>query len=236
MDEIDIIIVKEYLEWIENNKYEITGIHKIPRTRIIKDGKPLPKEELTTDEKQEVRIGKRFAENLKLINIVEQYACVKIENVPEKYREMIEIIKSASVFPMYMEWRKKHFDEKTQRYKKPRVVIFRNGKRIKPEEMTFEEKKEVEIAYIWRNQSIERRIIKTYKEKAIYEIPENYREMIEEYRRVDENLQNNEIDEEIARIKSCTQDYINRNSSRIEMNREITKSYIDKSEQDEEER
>lgn len=233
---IKTTIVKEYFEWIKNHRYEITGIHKIPRTRISKDGRPLSKEEMSTDEQEEVRIGKGFAGDLKLRSIIEEYAYVNIENVPKEYREMIEIIKSASAFSMYIEWRKNHFDEETQTYKKPRVVITRNGKRVKPEEMTFEEKEELEIVYIWRNQSEERRIINRYKGKSICEIPENYIKMIEEYRKIDENLQDNEIDEEIARIKSCTQDYINRNSSRIKMNREIARSYINRRETEEEER
>lgn len=108
--------------------------------------------------------------------------------------------------------------------------------------MTFEEKEEAEIAYIWKNQSEERRIIKKYEEKEIYEIPEIYREIVEKFRKVDRNIKDNEIDEEIARIKSCTQDYIARNSSKIEINREIkkiqtnTQSYINRRKQDEEER
>lgn len=242
--EIKGYTIKDYLEWIKNHKYEITGIHKIPRTTICRNGKVVKINELTESETIEVRLAKEILEsrNIEKVKIIEKYRYTKIEDVPKEYREMIEIIKSTSVFPMYIEWRKNHFDAETGEYKKPRMAIIRDGKRVRPEEMTFEEKKEAEIAYLWRNQSEERRIIKKYKEKDICEIPENYIEMIEEYRKVDENLQDNEIDEEIARIQWCTQDYIARNSSKIEINREIkkiqanAKSYINKREQDEKER
>lgn len=236
--------IKEYLEWIKNNKYEITEIHKKPRSVIYKNGKRLEIEEMTESQKIEFKLGQRFNKELGERIIFEKYIYAKIEDVPKKYREMIKIIKSTSVFPMYIEWRKTHFNEETGKYEEPRMVITRNGIKIKPEDMTFEEKKEVEIAYLWRNNPEERRIIKKYEEKEIYEIPEIYREIIEEYRRIDGNVKykDNDIDEEIARIKLCAQDYINRNSSKIEINREIkkiqtnTQSYINRRKQDEEER
>lgn len=206
------ITIKEYLEWIKSHKYEITGIHRRPRTTIIKNKKQLTLEEMTENEKIELKLGNWWNNNINERLIFEKYCYVKIEDVPKEYREIIEIIKSTSIFQKYIEWKENHFDKEAGKYKEPRMVITRDGVKIKLEDMTFEEKEESEIAYIWKFQSYERKMIKKYEEKEIYEIPEIYREMVEKFRKVDEYKQNeyNEIDEEIAKMQLNAISYINR--------------------------
>lgn len=123
------ITIEKYLEWIKNHKYEITGIHRKPRSTITRNGKQLKLKELTSEEKIEIELGKWWIIDIKERAIFEKYCYEKLENIPKENREMIEIIKSTSVFTKYIQWRKNHFDKETGEYKKPRLIITRNEKK-----------------------------------------------------------------------------------------------------------
>ena len=171
-------VYEEIIEWLE--------IHegKLPRGTISKEGKILIREEMTVDEIDEINLHFRwkYSKESKILN---QYAGELLEEVPEEYREKIEVLRgyglgldkkiNKTVYEEIIEWLETH------ECKTPRQSIYNEQRRLKKDEMTEEERKEKNLYKRWYD-SKEKNILDEYAGRPIEQVPEEYREKIAKLR------------------------------------------------------
>ncbi len=162
---------EEIIEWLEEYK------GKMPRSAIIRNGKQLSREEITEEEREEIKLYGRWY-TCPERKIIEEYVGRPIEEVPEEYREKIKILrnyglrlKMKSTYGEIIEWLEEHEG------KMPRSGLGKNGKVLVRSEMTEEERKETKLYARWWK-CPERKILDEYVGKPIGEVPEKYRDRI----------------------------------------------------------
>lgn len=108
--------------------------------------------------------------------ILEKYKERPIEEVPEKFREKIRVLRSyglgITTYEQTVKWLEEH-DKKM-----PRNIIYKNGKQVKREKMTEEEKEETNLYLRWYKYCPEKKILDKYVGRPIEEVPEEFREKI----------------------------------------------------------
>ena len=178
-DEVDEIEKKttyeEVIEWLESHGGKImTGSFYI-------NGHGLTTDEMTEEQRSERNLYSRWiiSEERK---ILEEYAGRPIEEVPEEYREKIVKLreyglgqKKLTTYEEVIEFLETH---------EGRImsgIFYKNGKRLKADEMTDEQRKERNLYGRWKY-SKEREILDNYAGKPIQEVPEEYREKIAKLR------------------------------------------------------
>ncbi len=143
---------------------------------VNKDRKFVRREEMTEEQRLEINLYGRWR-NSKEREIFEKYQEEPIEKVPEEYREKIvklrDLIKT--VFDQVVEFLETHNGQLM------RGCITKNGKRLIREEMTEEEREEINLYSSWRNLK-EREILEQYEGNPIEKVPEGYREKISKLR------------------------------------------------------
>ena len=176
-------VYEQVIEFLENHN------GKIVRGRIYKDGKGLKVEEMTEEQKEEVNLYQRWKRS-KEKGILDQYAGESIEKVPREYKEKIAKLREYGLGKK--DKRKKQKTEKTV-YEQVIEFLeshngkimrgsFRNdGKILKAEEMTEEQKEEVNLYQRWYH-SKEMKLLDQYAGKSIEKVPREYREKIAKLR------------------------------------------------------
>ena len=161
----------EFINWIKNHDGEI------PAGNIYENGKELHINEMTEEQKMEVRLKRKWYTSEEK-QILEKYKGRLIEEVPEEYREKIRVLREyglgleeKDVYEQIIEWLKEHNG------KLPRQDIFVKKKRLISSEKNRIEKKETSLRKRWKN-SIEKSILEEYKGRPLEEVPEEYREKI----------------------------------------------------------
>ena len=165
-------IYEQVIEFIETHG-------RIMRWPIGKNGKVLTIEEMTEEQRQEKRLYIRW-HNSKEYKILREYARQPIESVPEEHREKIATLRKygleqklkqeETIYEQVIEFIEKHG-------RIMRGSIGKNGKVLTRDEMTEEQKEEVNLYDRWI-QSKEYKILRQYAEQSIENVPEEYREKI----------------------------------------------------------
>lgn len=188
-------IHEEMMEWLEAHE------GKTPRGAIYKEGRILPVEEMTQEEKEEKNFYGRWNESEEK-KILDEYAERDIEEVPEEWREQIAELRSwglglekKKVYDPcgdYIKWREAHDG------KPPRSVITKNKVPLKKEEITAAENEEKRKYARWFK-CPERKIYQAYKGRDIEEVPEEYREKIRRIRELDQMQKDLELKERMKK-------------------------------------
>ena len=128
---------------------------------------------MTEKEKKEVKLYDRWSKSEEK-KVLEEYAEKQIEKVPEEYKEKIAKLrefglgmKEKTTYEEVIEWLEMHEG------KMMRSAIYKNGKYLKIEEITEEEREEVNLYARWRR-CVERNILEKYNGRTIEEIPKKY--------------------------------------------------------------
>ena len=167
----------EIIEWLEAHE------GKTPRYAIYEEGKVKKVENMTEDEKYKKNLCLRW-KNSKLCKMLDEYAGIPIEKIPEseEIKKKIKTLRSyglgkekKSAYEELIEWLDNHEG------KMPRSSISKDEKILKKEEMSEEENYEINLYAGWRN-SEECKMLEKYAEKSIEEIPEKWKEKIEKLR------------------------------------------------------
>lgn len=165
----------EMIEWLKNNN------GKYPRTIVTNEhGERKKSEEFTAQESYEISLSHRWYRT-KEREIFIQYETRPIEEVPDEFRERI-----AELRKYKKEQHKKHNSSiitwlETHDGRMPKAGIYRDGIRIKTEEMTPEEIAETREYRSWKKSKL-KSVLNEYAGKPIEEVPEEYREEIEKLR------------------------------------------------------
>ena len=180
--------IYDYINWKRNNKDENTGKYRNPRKKIFKMGLKLKYDELTQSEKEEIELGKWLDKNPYIDNKIKKYANADITKMKRRYKNIrIKPIKHQEKiinYDVYLEWIKQHINKETGKISKPNQFIYRNGKFLQADEMTEEDKFQIDLYYWWLRSSTEKYIIKKYKKYDLEDIPEEDREIVRKYREV----------------------------------------------------
>ena len=165
-------IHEQVIEFIETHG-------RIMRWSIGKNGKVLTIEEMTEEQRQEKRLYIRW-HNSKEYKILQEYAGQPIESVPEEHRAKIATLRKygleqklkqeETIYEQVIEFIEKHG-------RIMRGSIGKNGKVLTRDEMTEEQKEEVNLYDRWI-QSKEYKILRQYAGQSIENVPEEYREKI----------------------------------------------------------
>lgn len=111
--------------------------------------------------------------------MLEEYAEQPIENVPEEYRNKIARLREyglgKTTYKEVIDFLKSHDGKMMRR------DISNDGKKLTSDEMTKEERKEVDLYSEWVK-SKERKILIKYAGQSIGQVPEEYRDKIAELR------------------------------------------------------
>ena len=168
------IIWKEVEEWLKTHNGEM------PSAAVHRDKKVLKVSEMTEEEKQGVNLRQRWDRSNER-KIFEMYKESPEEQIPEEYRDIIEKLKilglGKTAYDEILEWLKTHDGIM------PRGYIIKDKRNLKVSEMAEKEKYEINLCTRW-SKSIEAYMFKKYKGKPIEDVPEEYREKIQ-------NLRNN---------------------------------------------
>ena len=178
--------IYDYINWRRNHIDENTGKYKKPRKKIIKNGINLKNEQLLSSEKEEIRLRYWLDKNPRVNETIKKYANADITKMkrrfknirikPKKYQERV------INFDVYLDWIRQHTNKETGKISKPNQFIYRDGKFLKFNEMTEEDKFQIDLYNWWLRDSQERYIIKKYKEFDLEDIPEEDREIVKKYR------------------------------------------------------
>ena len=179
--------IYDYINWKRNNKDENTGKYRNPRKKIFKMGLKLKYDELTQSEKEETELGKWLNENPNIDNKIKKYANADITKMKRRYKNIrLKPIKHQEKiinYDVYLEWIKQHINKETGKITKPTQFIYRNGKFLKNvNEMTEEDKFQIDLYYWWLRNSNEKYVLKKYKDYDLEDIPERDREVVKKYR------------------------------------------------------
>ena len=169
------------------------------KCRFSENGKNLKREEMTEEQKEEVKLNDRWKysnEN----KILEEYAGEPIEKVPEEYRDKISRlrefelgIKEKSTYEEVIEFLETH----NGKIMKGRFS--ENGKNLKREDMTEEQKEESKLYDRW-NRTIERKILEEYAGELIEKVPEEYRDKISRLREFGLGIKEKSTYEEVIKF------------------------------------
>ena len=168
---------EQIIEFVENSPN-----HDLPRQYIVENKKRRTREEMTEKEKYEVNLRQRWYKSVER-QVLEEYTGKSIEEVPEEYREFIKQmreygygIKEKTLQEQIIE-----FIRNSPNHELPSSSISENGKKLARNEMSVEQRKEVNLYGSWRH-SEEKKILKEYTGRPIKEVPEEYREFIKQMR------------------------------------------------------
>ena len=150
---------------------------KLMKSKFVEDGKILTRKEMTDEQRNETALYQRWnnSEERKILN---EYAGKPIEEVPKEYRDKITKLRSyglgeleKTVYERVIEFLQNHDGQLMH-------SCFRiNGQKLTIAEMTEEQRDEVNLYAMWRKAE-EKMILEEYAEKAIEEVPEEYRDKI----------------------------------------------------------
>ena len=176
-DEVEGKTIKTIYEQV----IDFIEIHgRIMRGAIGKNGEVLTREEMTKEQKKEVKLYANW-HNSKEYKILREYAGQPIGDVPEEYREKIATLRKYGLEPKLKQ-------EKTI-YEQVIDFIEIHGRQMKGnfhkkgrkaltiEEMTEEQREEVNLYQRWRRTK-ECKILQKYVGQPIENVPEEYREKI----------------------------------------------------------
>ncbi len=167
---------EEYVEYLEQNGRE-------PRQNFSVKGRSILTEDLSEEEKYEKRLAKRW-KYAKENEILEEYAGRDIQEVPEQYRDQVATLRS---FGLGLKKKIKHdtYEEFVEFLEeKGRTPIGNFGKdarRLLMDELTPEQKEEVNLYGRWKN-SKEKEKLDKYTGVELDGIPEEDREKIAKLR------------------------------------------------------
>ena len=153
---------------------------RLMRSRIKdeKNGKVLKRSEMTKEEQIEINLYSNWNRS-KEKWVLEEYAEQPIENVPEEYRNKIARLREyglgKTTYKEVIDFLKSHDGKMMRR------DISNEGKKLTSDEMTKEERKEVDLYSEWVK-SKERKILIKYAGQSIGQVPEEYRDKIAELR------------------------------------------------------
>lgn len=160
---------EEVLEWLKTHN------GKMPRGGIFKNGKAIRIEEMTAEERYEINLYKRWIVTRER-KILYEYRGRKIQEIPKCYRGIISEIRqylnTKTTFEEIIEWLETHDD------RMPRTGIFKNGRLLRVEEMTEEERDEINLYYRWIK-SKEKKLVDRYAGKDIEKVPQKHRKIVE---------------------------------------------------------
>ena len=159
---------EQVIEFLENHDGNIM------KTAFRKNGKQLNRDEMTTEQIEEIKLYQRWNKSTER-RILEEYAGRTIEDVPEEYREKIAVLRSyglgKTIYEQVIEFLETH-DGRIMR-----TGFKVNGKQLNRDEMTSEQLEEKNLYARW-NYSQEKKILEEYAGRPIEEVPEEYREKI----------------------------------------------------------
>lgn len=167
---------EEYVEYLEQNGRE-------PRQNFSVKGRSILTKDLSEEEKYEKRLAKRW-KYAKENEILEEYAGRDIQEVPEQYRDQVATLRS---FGLGLKKKIKHdtYEEFVEFLEeKGRTPIGNFGKdarRLLMDELTPEQKEEVNLYGRWKN-SKEKEKLDKYTGVELDGIPEEDREKIAKLR------------------------------------------------------
>ena len=166
---------EEVITWLETHDGKMmTSIFK-------KNGKKLKREEMTQEQRYEVGLYDKWR-NAREKKILDKYAGKSIEEVSEGYREKIAMLRKYGL-GVNLQVQMIDFIQGNPDRKLPRKDILRDGKVLKSEEKTPEEKYESNLRARWNN-SEEKKILEEYAERPIEEVPEKYKDFIYKMRKL----------------------------------------------------
>ena len=147
-----------------------------------KKGNELRRDEMTEEQIYEINLYKRWL-NSSERKVLEKYAGKPIEEVPEEYRDKIEQLreyglglKNKTIYEEVIEFLETHNGQMMKSEFKDE-----KGKRLRRDEMTEEQRDEVQLHARWKN-SLERKVLEEYAGKPIEEVPEEHRDKIKQLR------------------------------------------------------
>lgn len=165
---------EEIIYWLDTHN----GI--MPRSDIKYDGVRMKPSGVTPEERAEINLYQRWNNSAEFI-AMKSYEGVKLEDVPEEYREKIAKLREygygLTAYETFVTWIEKH-DGRI-----PQTMFVRNGKKVglTVKEMTKEEHDE-KVAHDKWMVSKERKVLEKYAGRPIEEVPEEYREKIAKLR------------------------------------------------------
>ena len=163
----------EIIQWLESHD------GNMPRGNISKKGKQLNSEALTEDEKYERNLYMRWLRSEEK-RILDKYVGVALSEVPEEYRDNIELLRSYGLglkqkrtYEEIIEWLESHDG------KMPLSQKSENNKRVKVQNLTEEEQYEINLYGRWQN-SIEYKALRDCVGLSLDNIPEKYKKYKDE--------------------------------------------------------
>ena len=169
--------MKKYRVYEDIIKWLGTHNGNFPKANITRNGKKLKVNEMTEQEKEEVRLANNWRRTPEYHAYV-KYRDSELSQIPEEYQGIVDRLKlnaKKTTHEMVKEWLKSHNG------KTPRKNIEKKGRRLKTNEMTEEEKQEVNLNQRWK-MSKEYKIFKKYIGEKDENIPKKYIKIIREYR------------------------------------------------------
>lgn len=245
LEELGVPIVLETHEEIKEPKSTIDILYEIdrwgakhsrkrPRSSISRNGVYLTNEEMTEEEKEEVKLGMRWRSS-KAKKIIEKYRDIEdISQIPEEDREIVskgrEILKrnkdrraepqkftDDEILDLIIKWKKEHNGDM------PRGTVIIKGKYVTVSEISEEERIGRIIYQRWSTSKI-RKIILRYEDEELEDIPEQYRDYVVRAREA--GIIQQSIDEEIGLLENL-EDFFYSHNERLPkaniMQRGITK-------------
>lgn len=206
----------EMVEWLKNND------GKYPRTVITNEnGERKKAEEFTAQESYEISLSHRWYRTEER-KIFFEYEGKSIEEVPEEYREKIAELRK------YKKVQAKQYKKdifiwlENHEGKLPRGATYKNGTRLKVEEMTPEQMEESRQYRSWKKSKL-RAVLNEYAGRPIKEVPEIYREDVQKLR--DYGHLGKRKDEQIKDVmkKSVVLQVSANDSARSELETEVQK-------------
>ena len=185
IDEIKELILqiesKENIEKIQGYVDFLETYHRKPQVCFRKNGRQLLVNELTERQKYEKRLADRWKSS-EVKNILDTYADKPIYDVPRYYINIIAKLRELGIVGEKKEKRKiiKHeipveeeFLDFLNKYNRmPIREIKRDGKILNSDEMTEDEKSEINLYSRWKGCKV-----KKYMSMELAEVPEDYRDI-----------------------------------------------------------
>ena len=172
---------------------------------------------MTEEQLKEVNLSQRYLLS-KERKILEEYVGKPIENVPEEYREKIARLrefglgkKEKTLYEQVIEFLENHNG------KLMRSTISADGKRLRNNEMTEDQKLEQSLYQRWAR-SEERKVLEEYVGQPIENVPEEHREKIARLREYGLGT----IKGKLSQAKQQRDEAKTRNSQAKELEQEVT--------------
>ena len=204
---------QEVIEWLDR-------YNQMPRGSLGRNGVVITKrEDMTEEEQRELNLYSRWRESRENKILIE-YIGKPIEDVPEEYREKIKELRARglglqkkTLEEEMLEWLESHNGQM------PRLVIYREGRKILVSEMSESEKEECRLRARWKN-SKERKVISEYAGKTLEEVPKEYRGLVERFKNAVKSETAEKKVLEIAR-RSVVEQIANNSNVRTELGQEL---------------